>query len=254
MKIRVAVLDMAGTTIADEIDGTPFVLEVYAQTFRTVGIDLAFETLNEFRGLDKYQVMRTILADRKGLRGETLEMEANRLLEKFRASCMNLVDEVTATSGAADTICWLKERGLLVALASGLPQEIAEAMAHAAGLSGDGMADYVTSAERAGGGRPGPHMINDALIHFGLVDSKADRSHPFEKFDYAQVLKVGDTPADIREGQGVGAVTVAVSSGTHSTERLREECTLEVLDSIGELPQYLCHHFQNAILDGRNLT
>jgi phosphoglycolate phosphatase-like HAD superfamily hydrolase len=127
-------------------------------------------------------------------------------------------------------------------------------MAHAAGLSGLGMADYVTSAERAGGGRPGPHMINDSLIRFGLIDSKVDRSRPFEKFDYAQILKVGDTPADIREGQGVGAVTVAVSSGTHSTERLREEYPLEVLDSIGELPRYLCRHFPGAILDGRNFT
>jgi len=41
LKIKAAVLDMAGTTIADEIGGRPFVLSAYSRTFAPEGIELA---------------------------------------------------------------------------------------------------------------------------------------------------------------------------------------------------------------------
>jgi phosphoglycolate phosphatase-like HAD superfamily hydrolase len=242
LKIKVAVLDMAGTTIADQIHGTPFVLEAFVQTFRSAGLVLTPDDLNERRGLDKRQVIQTVLAERKTLVGETLEEETDRLLEMFRTCCLDLLGEVTAAPGAIEAIGWLQNEGISVALASGLPQEIAEAMARSAGLAGPGKADYVTSAERAGGGRPGPDMINDVLIHLGCLDPLSEKSRPSDRFDYAQVLKVGDTPVDVREGRGVGAVTIAVSSGTHTPERLREEGPLMVLDSVGDLPDFLSRY------------
>ncbi|MFP6889915.1 MAG: hypothetical protein VCF07_09230, partial [Nitrospinota bacterium] len=73
LKIKAAVLDMAGTTIADEIGGRPFVLSAYSRTFAPEGIELSPGELNEFRGLDKGQVVRDVLAARKGLKGSALD-------------------------------------------------------------------------------------------------------------------------------------------------------------------------------------
>ncbi len=239
MKLKAAVLDMAGTTIADEIRGTPFVFAAYAAAFRREGITLPPGEMNEYRGLDKREVIGAVLTSRARLSGEALERATDQLLETFREACLELIDEVQAAEGAREAIGWLKAQGIAVALASGLPQEVAGAMALAAGLTEGGLADYVTTAERAGGGGPGPEMINDALIRFGLLGEGADRSRPSAGFDYGQVLKVGDTPADVREGLAAGAVTVAVSSGTHTAGRLREEGASQVFASIGEIPSYL---------------
>lgn len=239
MKIKTAVLDMAGTTIADEIRGTSFVLAAYGQTFAPEGIEMSFGELNELRGLDKRQVIRKVLVACKGIKGDVLECQTARLLARFRLCCLDMLNEVRPIDGAREAIGWLKERGIMVSLASGLPQEIAVAMARATGLGAPGLADYVTTAERAGGGRPGPEIINDVLVRFGMLNEDVDRSRPSPDFDYGKVLKVGDTPADVREGLAAGAVTVAVSSGTHSAERLRGEGAMVVLSSIGKIPSFL---------------
>jgi len=239
VQIKVAVLDMAGTTVADEVRGGPFILAAYGRAFREAGIALGAEALNDLRGLDKRQVIRSVLAERGSRGGGALEAETDRLLGVFRSCCLDLIREVRSMEGAAEACRWLKERGAFVALASGLPQEIAEAMAREVGLLAPGLADYVTSGERAGGGRPGPEMINDVLIRCGMLGPQTDRHRPAPGFDYAQVLKLGDTPADVQEGRGVGAFTLAVASGTHSAERLRAEGPREVLSTIAELPALL---------------
>ena len=63
-----------------------------------------------------------------------------------------------------------------------------------------------------------------------------------DSFDYSVVLKVGDTVEDIREGQKVGATTIAVVSGTQTLETLLKENPLAVLPSIAAVPSYLRDH------------
>ena len=60
--------------------------------------------------------------------------------------------------------------------------------------------------------------------------------------DYTQVLKVGDSVRDIMEGQGVGATTVAVTSGTQSLDMLANRRPTVILPGIAALPVYLDHH------------
>ena len=65
-------------------------------------------------------------------------------------------------------------------------------------------------------------MINEVLVQAGFYDepSTPDLSRKFDDFDYSVVLKVGDTVKDVEEGLGVGATTIAVSSGTQSIGKL----------------------------------
>jgi phosphoglycolate phosphatase-like HAD superfamily hydrolase len=61
-------------------------------------------------------------------------------------------------------------------------------------------------------------------------------------FAYDQVLKVGDTVQDVAEGRNVGALTIAVASGTQSTRTLAEAGPAAVLPSVAELPHWLVTH------------
>ena len=57
MKVRLAVFDMAGTTVDDVIDGMPLVLRSYDDAFRRHGVEVPMETLNDMRGRDKREVI-----------------------------------------------------------------------------------------------------------------------------------------------------------------------------------------------------
>jgi phosphoglycolate phosphatase-like HAD superfamily hydrolase len=61
-------------------------------------------------------------------------------------------------------------------------------------------------------------------------------------FAYDQVLKVGDTVQDVAEGRHVGALTIAVTSGTQTVETLTEAGPTAVLPSVAELPAWLITH------------
>src|SRR5215510_13641098 len=73
-----------------------------------------------------------------------------------------------------------------------------------------------------------------------LPESPVDQVLP--DFAYGQVLKVGDTVQDVAEGCNVGALTIAVASGTQTTETLEEAGPTAVLPSVAELPDWLVAH------------
>ena len=131
-----------------------------------------------------------------------------------------------------------------MATGSGFPEVVADAINETLGWRGSGLVDYGTCGESAGGGRPKPNMINEVLVEAGLYDgpSRTDLSRKFDDFDYSVVLKVGDTVKDVEEGLGVGATTIAVSSGTQSIGKLVNAGPRVVLPSLAALPQYLENH------------
>lgn len=63
-RIRLAVFDMAGTTVDDVIDGVPLVLRNYDDAFRRHGVEVPMETLNDMRGRDKREVINMLGGDK----------------------------------------------------------------------------------------------------------------------------------------------------------------------------------------------
>ena len=87
-------------------------------------------------------------------------------------------------------------------------------------------------------------MINEVLVEAGFFDrhSSMDLSRKINNFNYSNLLKIGDTVKDVEEGLGVGATTIAVSSGTQSIEKLVNAGPRVVLPSLAALPHYLENH------------
>jgi phosphoglycolate phosphatase-like HAD superfamily hydrolase len=52
--------------------------------------------------------------------------------------------------------------------------------------------------------------------------------------DDARVFVIGDTPSDIAAGEAIGARTIAVATGSHSPDQLREHGPWRVVDTIPE--------------------
>jgi len=237
--IRLAMFDMAATTVDDTIDGRPLVLQSFTDSFASVGVSVPWAVLNAQRGKDKRQVFETLLASHGGLEGTALLQTAQVLLQDFTTRLLYNVERLREMPGASAAFAMLQARGVFVALGSGFPLDVTQAIAAHLGWSAGGLVDYVTCGEAAGAGRPQPHMINCALRAAGLIPPNHAVDLVLPDIDYRQVLKVGDTLQDIAEGLRVGALTIAVASGTQSAETLAQAGPAAVLPSVAELPAYL---------------
>jgi len=214
-RIRLAVFDMAGTTVDDSVDGAPLVLRSYDEAFRRHGVEVPMATLNEMRGRDKRAVI-----------GELGGAEASAIYRDFVDLLLRNAGRLREVEGASGVFRWLKERGAFVAVESGFPTLVSYEVVKGMGWLRDGLVDYWTCSELVDEERPSPAMIRRCMRRLGVRDP-------------SEVVKVDDTAVGVEEGRNAGAVTVGVLTGTQSRERLLAAGPDVVLPSVRELPGWL---------------
>jgi phosphonoacetaldehyde hydrolase len=214
-KIRLAVFDMAGTTVDDVIDGMPLVLRSYDDAFRRHGVIIPMETLNDMRGRDKREVINMLGGDK-----------ASDIYRDFVEMLTANVTRVKEIQGTGDTFRWLKEHGVAVGVESGFPGTVTHDIVKHLKWEERGLIDYWTCSEIVDEERPSPAMIRRTMRHCHIRDP-------------AQVLKVDDTGIGIEEGHNAKAHTVAVLTGTQKREKIEAAKPHAILPSIRELPEYL---------------
>ncbi|MBN2335135.1 HAD-IA family hydrolase [Candidatus Bathyarchaeota archaeon] len=214
-RIRLAVFDMAGTTVDDLVDGVPLVLKSYSDAFTAHGVHVPMEVLNEQRGRDKW----TVISE---LGGE----EAEAIYEDFLGILNANTGRVKEVDGASETFRFLRECGVIVYASTGFPAEVAEAIVAHLGWAESGLIDGWVCSEQVAASRPDPAMILYAMKKHGITSP-------------GEVLKVDDTAKGIEEGLNAGAHTVGVLTGTQSIQRLGAAGPHTILKSIRELLAYL---------------
>ena len=140
-RTRLAVFDMAGTTVDDLVDGVPLVLKSYNDAFEAHGVYVPMEVLNEQRGRDKWTVISELGGDK-----------APKIYEDFLRILNANTGRVKEVEGASETFRFLKERGVVVYASTGFPEEVAEAMVEHLGWLRDGLIDgngFICSSRKA---------------------------------------------------------------------------------------------------------
>ena len=220
---RLVVLDMAGTTVADDglveraFDAAAAESGVAAGSpEHAVMLDYVRTTMGE----SKISVFRHLFPT---------EEQAQRGNRAFEAAYARLVGDghCAALSGAEDAIGTLRGAGLTVVLTTGFSGPTQRLILEALGWQG--IADLALCPADAGGrGRPYPDLALAALLRTGAAD------------DVRELAVVGDTGYDMRCGASAGAGVVAgVLTGAHDAERLRADGATHVLGSVAELPGLL---------------
>lgn len=222
--IKLAVLDMAGTTVAD--DG--LVLRAFAAAAAAAGLaesgpeaDAARQYVLDTMGQSKIVVFRALFGD------EDRAQAANRA---FEAEYDRLVDEggATAIAGAAESISALRNAGIQVALTTGFSRTTQDKLL--AALGWQTLADLTLSPAEAGRGRPFPDLILTALMRLGVDDVK-------------DVAVLGDTANDITSGRRAGASIVAGAlTGAHDEKQLRAADPTHVVPSVREFTDLVLSH------------
>jgi phosphoglycolate phosphatase len=219
--IQLAVLDMAGTTVAD--DG--LVERAFTAAIGAQGIDPGtpeYEKMIAYvratMGESKITVFRALVET------EDAAQQANQAFETAYAA---LVDEgyCSPIDGAEDAIRQLKDAGLKVCLTTGFSESTQHRILSALGW--ENLADLTLCPAQAGRGRPYPDMVLKAVL-----DLQADA--------VANVAVAGDTAYDMTSGISAGAGIVAgVRTGAHTAEALTAAGATHVLESVRDLPGLL---------------
>jgi phosphoglycolate phosphatase len=161
-KIKLVVFDMAGTTVDDEVDGVPLVLKSYSDAFKSYGVNVPIEILNEQRGRDKW----TVISELGG-------KNAHKIYDRFLETLRENTSKVKEIDGASEIFKFLKDHGVKVELSTGFPSEVAEALIEQLRWVKDGLIDGWVCSEQVGASRPDPAMIIEAIKRNGVDDRNA---------------------------------------------------------------------------------
>ncbi len=218
--IKLAVLDMAGTTVADG----GLVERAFAAAAGELGVEpgspdhaAKLDYVRATMGESKISVFRHLFG------AEDLARRANTAFEKAYGE---LVDGglVAPLAGAREAIDELRADGLTVVLTTGFARVTQDAILAALGWRD--LADLTLCPADAGGrGRPYPDMVLAAFLRTGAADS------------VREIAVSGDTAYDMRSGVRAGAGIVAGGrTGAHDEPALRDAGATHVLPSVAELP------------------
>ncbi|MFJ2832077.1 HAD family hydrolase [Streptomyces sp. NPDC087263] len=223
MDIRLVVLDMAGTTVADG----GLVERAFATAAGELGVEpgsadhaekLAY--VRATMGESKISVFRHLFGE------ETLAQQANSAFEKAYG---DLVDGglIAPIGGAREAIEELADSGRTVVLTTGFARVTQDAILNALGWR-ELVPLTLCPADAGGRGRPYPDMVLEAFLRTRAAES------------VRQVAVLGDTSYDMLSGVRAGAGVVAgVLTGAHGESALRAAGAMFVLGSVAELPSLL---------------
>lgn len=212
--IRLAVFDMAGTTVSD--DGVVEASFVDAMT--TVGLDVNDEHMAHVRatmGMSKIVVFEHLLGgDQQRARSANTAFEA--AYERRLA-----LGEVQPIDGVADFLADLRASGIKVCLTTGFSAPTQLALLEA--LKWVDAADLALTPGPGRRGRPYPDLVLSAVM-------------ALEVDDVRQVAVAGDTANDLLAGWRAGASVVAgVLTGVHGLAELTAAPHTHVLGEVTEL-------------------
>ncbi|HEY5154165.1 MAG TPA: phosphonatase-like hydrolase [Acidimicrobiales bacterium] len=216
--IRLAVLDMAGTTVRDG----GIVQSSFLLALESIGIEHddpanagRLEYVQATMGQSKIEVFRGLLHN------EDLAQRATRGFEAAIAETVR-AGAVEALPGAEDTFATLRAAGVRICLTTGFAPETQQLIM--AALGWDDRVDLTLAPGPGRRGRPYPDLALHALMALGIDDVRS-------------LAVAGDTANDLRAGWHAGAGVVAgVLTGAHDRAELEAAPHTHILPTIADLP------------------
>ncbi len=204
-RIALVVFDLAGTTIEDD----DAVNEALRIALRSAAVEAERAEVNRVMGLAKPEAIARVLEARRGTAPSADEVASvhdvfvRAMLDHYGAP-----GGVRPIAGIEETFEAIHAGGILVAIDTGFPRVIAEAVLARTGWLEGGEVDVLVASDDVARGRPHPDMIHEAMRRLGVDDVRA-------------VAKVGDTPSDLAEGRRAECgLTIGVTYGSHARAEL----------------------------------
>ncbi|MCM3785031.1 phosphonoacetaldehyde hydrolase [Neobacillus mesonae] len=251
--IKSVIFDWAGTMV-DYGSFAP--VEAFRRLFEERGIDVSAEVIRKPMGRMKIDHLRDICEDPgvsaawKERYGRLPEVkDVLELYESFEPMLFSLLDQFAVpVPGAVQLADRLRAKGITIGTTTGYTRAMLDVIVPEAAKHGY-KPDSVIAPDETAAGRPYPWMIFRNAENLGTYQMK-------------DIVKVGDTEADMREGRNAGVWSVGVVFGGNElglteqqtrelspsererrfnevAERLRKAGAHYIISEIGELDQVI---------------
>ena len=217
------VFDLAGTTVVDRDDVTFCLRQTLA---RHANLDIELGEANTLLGRAKDVGLAEVLT-RHGRPSKADDPIVLELLADFEE---RMIHHYRADPGAVElaeasrVFAELKSMGVLVGVDTGFSVRVTAALIERVGWGRAGLLDAWTSCDQVRAGRPAPYMIYHLMEKLGVTN-------------VARVIKIGDTPSDIKMGLAARCgLTLGVLNGSHTREELQAHHPDAIVDDIRALP------------------
>jgi len=218
--IQLVVFDLAGTTIDDQ----GMVLDCFVETVGAYDLPGTPVELNALMGWNKREVLGMLAARRFPADPAKADQLADEALAGFITRMSAAYEHHLAPiPGAEETFAFLRDRGIKIATDTGFDATISGLIMERLNWPGR-LIDLAVSSSEVPRGRPAPYMIFRAMERLGVLDVH-------------QVMKVGDSPADLEEGYNAGCgEVIGVLSGAHTAATLGPCRHTRLIGSVADLP------------------
>ncbi len=194
-------------------DSTGRIVDSMQQAARELGHpEPAVQAVRDVIGLGLPEAMEILFP--------VLDLPGRDAMREQYSHCYRVLDDTPAGlfPGALDVMDTLRERGHLLAVATGKGRRGLDRV-----LGGLGMSNYFDATRCADEttSKPDPHMLHELLAESGAA--------------VADSVMIGDSEYDLAMASAAGMESVGVSYGVHDPERLMRHKPLAVIDELGEL-------------------
>lgn len=235
-KVSMVMFDLSGTTVYDDT-GVRDCLYKAAQEFK---LNTTPEEILLNMGTNKIHLYQFLISRARGKKIEIEDFEkikdpdtydeAVKIFDRYQEIMIeHYRNEVKEVDGASDTFRWCHKHGIKVATDTGFHRVVTDAIMEGLGWLRDGLVDISVDVEDIPGqiGRPAPFMIYHAMTQLNVQSVH-------------EVVKIGDTPADMLEGCNAGCrAVIGVLSGPRPVEAWGRYRHTHVLPSVKELPKLI---------------
>lgn len=240
-KISMIMFDLSGTTVYDDT-GVRDCLFAAAQEYN---LKTTAEEILLHMGTNKIHLYQFLIAKERGKKidvrdfekikdPETYE-EAKKVFDRYEELMIaHYRKDVKEVPGAANTFRWCHENGIKVATDTGFHRDITNAIMEGLGWVKEGLVDIAVDVEHVPGqiGRPAPFMIYYAMTQLDIQNIH-------------EVIKIGDTPADMLEGYNAGCLgIIGVLSGPRPVTAWGKYRHTHVIESVADLPELIESEFK----------
>ncbi|HXB51590.1 MAG TPA: HAD hydrolase-like protein [Rhizomicrobium sp.] len=216
MPLKLVVLDIGGTLIADHGEVPDAMLGAFARH----GLTVTPQEFSEWRGASKRTMVRHFVAREK--KSEAL---IEPIYADFTQTVTKAYEKVQPIAGAEQALKDLAAMNLILATTTGFDGPLTKSI-----LSRLGWQHYFVgsiTSDDVSDGRPAPYMLFRAMEAARINETQV-------------VMVVGDTPLDLQAANnGSMGAAIGVYSGAATEDRLRKERNSGVLPSVAELPDLI---------------
>ena len=228
MKIELVVFDMAGTTVRDD----DAVNDCLREALAAAGVKVTKAQVNEVMGIAKPRAIRALL-DKAGKEPNASADRVTEIHADFMRRMIAHYENSTTVEPmphTLETFTKLRAAGVRVALDTGFNRRIVDTILTRLGWTDGNAVDATVATDEVLRGRPHPDMVVKAMNLTGVRYPQA-------------VAKVGDTPADLQEGNAAGcAMVIGVTNGSHTTGQLRVHPHTHLVSSLAALPELILNN------------